>query len=323
MRSSKRLIGLAATPIATAVLLWAARATADPAQGFGVERLYLSAPGGGWIAMDTLDMHGGLGGAAAMTVDLAHDSLRIGPLSVVREEVVVDLGVAVTYERFRLYLDFDTPLVVHGTDGTVGNDQFTGPAVDVAKNPDLLTDARIGFDMRILGKPHDYFRLGAGAQFFIPNGNPADYVTDGTYRAMFRALFAGDVGLFTYAGHVGVHVRPLDETPVLGSPQGSELLFGIAAGAKMPIDHEHAWAIAAGPELYGATAFRTPFGKASTSLEGMLTGRLEGTKDRGPQLRIKLGFGAGLSQELGTPEWRFVFGLEVFDHRQAPKGGAN
>jgi hypothetical protein len=72
-----------------------------------------------------------------------------------------------------------------------------------------------------------------------------------------------------------------------------------------------------GPEIYGASAFRSLFGSTSTALEGLLTGRLEGTADDGPQLRFRLGAGAGISQHFGTPEWRLIFGIEVFDHDTA------
>ena len=100
----------------------------------------------------------------------------------------------------------------------------------MSAGPDILTDVRIGFDARILGDPKGPFRLGAGAQLYVPSANedPAEYVTDGTVRAMGRVLFAGDVGMLTYAGQLGAHVRPRDDSPTPGAPQGSELLFGAA-----------------------------------------------------------------------------------------------
>jgi hypothetical protein len=41
---------------------------------------------------------------------------------------------------------------------------------------------------------------------------------------------------------------------------------------------------------------------------------LEGIANDGPQLRIKVGAGAGLNQHFGAPEWRLIFAIEVFDH---------
>src|SRR5437868_1721412 len=40
----------------------------QPASGYSLDRFYPSAPGGGWFAMDALDMHGGLGGTLGLTV---------------------------------------------------------------------------------------------------------------------------------------------------------------------------------------------------------------------------------------------------------------
>lgn len=314
---------------ALAGLVWSGRASAQqPAQGFAVERFYPSAPGGGWFVMDDLNLRGGLGGAVAMTTGYARDPLRIADgsqrLNVVSDEAFADLGFAATYDRWRLYLNFTMPVLVQGDAGTVGAYQFAAPTVPgygspgvtLSSGPDILMDARLGFDARILGDAQGPFRLGAGAQLYVPSANedPSEYVTDGTVRALGRVLFAGDVGAFTYAGQLGVHLRPRDDWPTPGAPQGSELLFGAAAGAKLPIFGNGSTALVVGPEVYGASAFRSLLSASGTALEGLLTTRVEGTGDDGPQIRVKLGAGAGLDPDFGAPEWRVVFGIEVFDH---------
>src|SRR5580698_4115745 len=115
--------------VAAAAILSAApvRAQQQTTPGFALDRLYLSAPGGGWFVMDTLDMRGGLGGAMSLTMGYAHDPLRVRTtdgsqsLAVVADEALVDFGFAATYERFRLYLNFDMPLDVTGQSGVVGS----------------------------------------------------------------------------------------------------------------------------------------------------------------------------------------------------------
>jgi hypothetical protein len=107
-----------------------------------------------------------------------------------------------------------------------------------------------------------------------------------------------------------VHIRPLDESAP-GSPQGSELLFGVAAGARFPVNRKKSLALVVGPELFGETALKSPFATA-TGLEGLMTARLEGRSDDAPQLRVKLGAGGGLDPYFGTPEWRLVFAIEMF-----------
>ena len=248
--------------------------------GFAVERFYQSAPGGGWFVMDDLDISGGLGGAVSITSGYARNPLVItGPdgkqkLAVVREEAFLDIGGAVTYDRFRGYINFPMPLLVSGTSGTLGPYQFTAPSVSLGTNPDTISDPRIGVDVRLLGEPGSLLRLGAGAQLIFPSGSRADYVTDARYRAMFRFLAAGDAGAFTYAGQLGVHVRPLNDAPVPGSPNGSEFLYGISGGRRFA--GPTGWAVIAGPEIFGETAFHSFF-SGETGTEALLTGRLEQT----------------------------------------------
>ena len=78
-RSSSQLrrVGVTCFATLTAAVAWSTTARAQQqAEGFGVERLYLSAPGGGWFVMDSLDMRGGLGGAmAGLTIGVRARSL--------------------------------------------------------------------------------------------------------------------------------------------------------------------------------------------------------------------------------------------------------
>lgn len=316
--SSRRYVGLVVALLATGAGASRARAQ-QQAQGFAVERFYPSAPGAGWLVMDALDMQGGLRGAMALTLGYARNPLRVADgsrnLSVVSDEAVADFGFAVTYRRFRLSLGMDMPFVLTGTGGSVGGYTFTAPSVNPGSNPDTLSDYRIGFDARIVGQPGGIFRLGASAQLMIPNGHRADYDTDDTFRAMGRVLFAGDVGRFTYAGQLGVHVRPLDDSPVPGSPRGSELLFGAAAGAQLAPGAR--WRFILGPEIYGESAFRSLFGDGATGIEGLMTGRLEMT-GAGPSLRLKLGAGGGIDAKFGAPDWRIVVGIEYFPGGSEP-----
>jgi hypothetical protein len=330
MRSSSALARrVAASLILAAASLCASRAEAQQQPlGFGVERLHTSAPGGGWFVMDTLDMRGGLGGGAGLTLSYARNPLRLRTsdgaehLALVSDQAFAGFGFAATYDRYRLHLDLAMPLAVTGDGGTLGAYRYTAPSVDPGYNPDLLSDARVGFDARLLGDATSRFRLGAGVQLFAPNGRRQDYVTDGSYRAMGRLLVAGDVGRFTYAGHLGVHVRPLDDSPTPGSPQGSELLFGVAAGGRFPVG-SGVTALVVGPEVFGATALRSALTTQGTALESLLTARIEGTADRGAQVRVRLGAGPGLVPHLGAPEWRVVFGIEVFDHAMKESNAAH
>lgn len=289
-------------------------------QGYAVERFYPSAPGGGWFVMDDVNLSGGLGGVISLTTGYSRNPLIVTSpngterLALVSNDAFANVGFAATYDRYRVYLNFPVPLVVTGNSGTVGPYQVTAPSLNVAQNPDTLSDVRLGFDMRLLGEPGSMFRLGAGAQLFIPSGDRADYVTDGRYRGMFRVLPAGDVGHFTYAGQFGVHIRPGEGLVLPGSPNGNELLFGVSAGRKFSLGGR--WQAVVGPEFFGETAIHSS-SRDQTGFEGLMTGRLERASDR-PHLRFKAGIGHGVVQHFGAPEWRVLVGLElVRQHRKS------
>jgi len=89
----------------------------------------------------------------------------------------------------------------------------------------------------------------------------------------------------------------------------------VAAGAKIPLGKKP-FAVVLGPEIYGATPFQAFMGGTTTALEGLLSGRIEGTGETGLQLPFKMGAGAGLDPHFGAPEWRLVMGLEVFGHQR-------
>jgi len=295
-------------------------AVADAQQrpsGFAVERLYPSAPGGGWFVMDDLEISGRLGGAVSVTSGYARNPLVVtGPdgmqkLAIVSQEAFLDLGGSITHDRFRGYINLPMPLLVTGTSGTLGPYQFTAPYLSLGSTPDTVSDGRIGVDVRLLGKPGSSLRLGAGAQVIFPSGNRSDYVTDARYRGMFRFLAAGDSGAFNYAGQLGVHVRPLNDAPVPGSPNGSEFLYGVSAGRKFA--GPNGWALVAGPEIFGQTAFRSLF-SGETGTEALFTGRLE-QAGTGRHLRMKLGVGHALVQNFAAAQWRIVGSVEIFGHK--------
>jgi hypothetical protein len=294
-------------------------------QGFAVERFYPSAPGGGWFVMDDVNISGGLGGAISLTTGYSRNPLAVTSpdgaqrLILVSNEAFVDVGVAVTYDRYRVYLNLPVPLLVAGNSGTVGPFPVTAPSLNIAQNPDTISDSRVGFDTRLLGKPGSSFRLGAGAQLIIPSGNRPDYVSDGRYRGMFRLLPAGDIGRFSYAGQLGLHIRPAEGLLLPGSPDGNELLFGVSAGRRFSV--RSGWAVVVGPEFFGETAVRSS-SNGQTGFEGLLTGRLERTSDR-PHPRIKVGIGHGLVQHFGAPEWRILAGVELISERPSPPASNN
>jgi hypothetical protein len=284
--------------------------------GFALERFYPSAPGAGWFVMDDLNIGGGLGGAIDVTSGYARDPL-VAPSSdgapsfaLVSNEAFVNIGAAVTYDRYRVYLNFPTPYIVTGSSGMYGPYELIAPAVTPGTNPDTVADPRLGFDTRLFGEPGSSLRLGASAQLIFPAGARGDYVTDARYGAMFRFLAAGDSKAWSYAGQLGVHLRPLTDTMLPGGPDGSEFLFGASGGRKVSLSD--IWAFVLGPEFFGEAAFRAFF--SATGVEGLMTARFERIGQGRRNLRVRVGIGHGIVQHFGAPAWRVLAGVEFFGH---------
>ncbi len=279
------------------------------AQGFAVERLLLSAPGSWWLALDDLSQEGGLGGAASFSLGYARSPLTVRSsdgsqqLAVVDDQAFASVALAITYDRLRIHARFASPLLVAGHGGTVDGWRYTAPGVNLSQHPDSISDVRLGVDVRLVGTSSDPVRLGVSGELIFPSGLRSDYVTDGSYRGIGRLLAAGGSGRFRWAGHAGVHVRPLDE-PSPGSPRGSELLVGVAAGARLPAGSV---AFLVGPELHCATPFRAFLGSGTRAIEALLTATY-----RSPiRLRVKAGVGAGIDPQFGAPAWRAVLQFET------------
>ena len=323
MRSSETRLVLACV---IALTSWTSSASAQQqANGFDLERLYTSAPGAGWLVMDSLDLQGGLGGAASAVTSYARNPLRVTDgktrLALVSDEAFLQIGFAVTYDRYRLYASFDSPLTLRGESGVVGAYSFTAPSVDMSSSPDAISHGRVGLDTRLLGQPRGVFRVGLGAQLYLPGGAMGslreNYLSDGppsqsfgSYDVQGRLLFAGDVGALHYAGHVGFHLRGLDDAPIPGSPRGNEALFGLAAGGTVPLC-VGCGTLVLGPELFGVTALRAPMGTDTTSLEGILSARLDEPSTDSTTVRLRVGGGGGIHAHFGAPEWRAVLGIEL------------
>jgi hypothetical protein len=269
--------------------------------------------------MDDLNISGGLGGAISLTGGYARNPFEVTnpgatqKLALVSGESFIDIGAAITYNRYQFYLNIPMPLSVTGNSGTIGPYQLTAPSLSIGANPDTISDPRIGFDTRLFGKPGSLLRLGAGAQLIFPSGERADYVSDARYRAMLRFLAAGDAGGISYAGQFGLHLRPVQSLVPPGGPNGNELLFGASVGRRFTV--ASGWDAVVGPEFYGETAVNSNY-RGQTGFEGLLTTRLEQTRDK-PHLRFKLGIGHGLVQNFGAPEWRVLASVELAGQRPA------
>ncbi len=307
---------------ALAALLCAApalgAAPTQEAQGFALERLLQAPPGSGFLALDDLRWPAALSGGVALCLGYAHapltlDDGRGGALQVVRHQTTADLAFFVGWDRLRAGLRFSSPVYLAGDGGVAQGYRFTGPSANLEHDPDALSDVALSLDWRLLGDARSPVRFAASAIAWVPSGERSGYATDGSWRGLVRLQAAGDRGPASFAGYLGVHLRPLDESPVPGSPRGSESVFGAAASWRFTPTALPAGAVlAVGPELFGSTAVAAPFSSVATALEALLAASLDTAPYAGATLRFKLGVGAGLHARFGAPAWRVVLAVELF-----------
>ena len=307
--------------VARAIWLSAVSSSAhaqQPATGFAIERFSPAPPGSGWFVMDDLNISGGLGGAIELSSGYARNPLvvpgsaALPGFPLVSDEAFVNIGAAVTLNRYRLYFDLPVPYLVSGSSGTFGAYALSAPAVTPGTNPDTVADPRLGFDARLLGAPDSSLRLGGSAELIFPSGARSEYTSDARYRGDFRLLAAGDYRAWSYAGHLGVQLRPLVDNAVPGGPDGSEFHFGVSGGHKTNLNQT--WALVVGPEVFGETALRAFF-NGDTGIEGLMTARFE-RSGQGRNLRVRIGIGHGIVQHFGAPEWRVLAAVEIFGHHR-------
>ena len=107
-----------------------------PVEGFNAERFYPSAPGAGWFVMDSLDMHGELGGALAFSARYAQRAAASrADSAVVTDSAYGQVAGAFTWHSWRFSVGFDFPFAVKGRSGTMGGYQYTAPDVDLGSQP--------------------------------------------------------------------------------------------------------------------------------------------------------------------------------------------
>jgi hypothetical protein len=286
--------------ILTALLLGARAAGAQTITGFALDRYAPAGAGSSWSTLESLDFDGHLRPAFAADADWAWKPLvfydpgghELGAL--VRQQAVLTADAAVMlWRRARVDLALPLPLVDSGSDVLIRTQNYGGP------RGWSVGDLRLGGDVRLLGGPHDPWRLALGARLYVPTGGTRSFTGDGGFRFWPRVMGAGQRGRFDWAASAGVHVRP---SCGCNLAPGTELTWG--AGA--------AWAVVprvrVGAELSGSAAFSSAsaFSRAAPPLELLLAGHVAVA----PRWRVSGGFGPGLTDGPGSPVVRAVLGVQ-------------
>ena len=296
-----RWLSAAMTCAAFAALARDARAQS---KGFALDTFDPSERGSDWFSVESLDLRGSVRPALGVVMDGAYRPLVLyapdGTVraSVVRNQVFANVGgTLVLWDRLRVGFNLPVAVFQDGHRGVLDGVTYSPP------DTPSVGDLRLGADLRLVGTYGQPFTLALGARVYVPTGQRDNYTGDGAIRLDGRLEAAGDLGVFTYAGRVGAQYRNLEDT-LGGSPIGSQLLFGAAAGFRA-FDH----GLVVGPEVYGTTIVgngATLLSKTSTPIDALLGLHITFLRD----FRIGGGVGPGLTRGFGSPVVRWLASLE-------------
>jgi hypothetical protein len=286
-------------------------ARAQQTAGFAVDRFEPAAPGSTFLSLDGLDYEGHLRPAAGLVSAwgwkplVVYDGQSQQVSALVQQELVEHVqGAIVLWNRARADLDLPVPLAHTGTTTVVGGQTYAAP------EGGAIGDLRLGASARLYAHPGGAFVGAIGAQLFLPTGATSAFSSDGGMRFWPQLLAAGRRDRLTWAGRLGVHIRPQHKCGCDLSP-GSELTAG-AGGTWRFVPR-----FAAGAEMYLASAIAGgPFAsRAGTSLELMLAGHFA----IAPRWNASLGVAPGLTDGAGTPVARIVAGVQYVVESPPPR----
>jgi len=286
-------------------------ASAQTVSGFAVNRFEPAGADSTWMTADSLQFEGHGKPFFALVSDFAWKPLivydaqghEIAPL--VRDQLFAHLDAAVMlWNRVRADLNIPVALANGGQGATLGTTMYQPP--DGAG----LGDLRLGVDGIVYQRPDRLVVAAVGMQLFLPTGRTAAFTGDGGVRFWPRVMVAGERRQFSWAGRVGVQVRPSDGCHCDLAP-GTEV-DGALAGGWRPRPQ---WLV--GPELTwshtvssGAAALRS-----GTPLELLVGGHWTPR----PDWTFTLGLGHGLTNGAGTPGVRVIAGAQyAFSRRPRP-----
>ena len=309
----RALVRLCAIGGLLAALLHGSVAAAQQAEGFALDRFEPAEHGSDWFAAESLDLRGHTRFAAGLVLDYGHKPLVLYDANgdeltaIVRSQLFGHVGGGVIlWDRLRLSLNLPVAVFQDGDSGSSGGVTFS------SENATTVGDLRLSADVRLAGAYHDPVTLAAGIRLYAPTGSRDSFTGDGAFRGVARLMGAGKVSAFVYSAGLGFDFRAQDDD-FAGSPRGSEVMFGAAAGLSLVDDR-----LVVGPEIYGSTVVTDAdavFARRTTPFELIVGGHYRVAD----AWSLGAGVGPGLTRAFGTPQWRALASLTWFEpHEEAP-----
>lgn len=283
-------------------MFFATASQAQTAEGFAADRFAPSERGSRFFALDSLDLRGSARPAFGTVATWARNPLVIRSgsgdvrTSIVEQQLVMHAGGSIVLaDRFRVGANLPIGAYQSGQHGTAAGATFAAP------QSTAIGDARLSGDVKIIGSYGDVFTSSLGIELGLPTGDRDAYMSDHVFSATPRALAAGRLGAFVYAGRFGVQLRP--ESPASAGDRASNMVFGAAAGVELADERVHL-----GAELFGSTAIagNAALGARTTPIEVLFGARARVVED----VVFGLGVGPGLTRSDGSPEVRGLASLE-------------
>jgi OOP family OmpA-OmpF porin len=284
---------------------------APTTEGFALNRFSPAEPGSSWFEVDSLDLRGSARPALALMGDFSYQPLMILDgsgeelVAVVDRQFFYHLSAALVVAR-RLRLSASLPLLVYSQGGAGRLAELGGAQNVLIASPDGsgLGDLRLGTDLRLFGEHAGPFTLAVGARVFLGVGSEDHFASDGQVRGEGRLMWAGRHGVFTHAARVGVLLHG-ERGDFAAVPFGTDLTFGAGIGLWLADGR-----VTLGPELYGSTVVSDSgegfLERASTPLEALLGAKFH----VGSAVRLGVAAGSGVTQGLGSPQYRLLASLE-------------
>jgi OOP family OmpA-OmpF porin len=283
-------------------------------RGFALDRFDPSERGSDWFAVESLDLRGHMRPAVGLVGDWAYKPLvvydkRTGDevSALVENQLYAHIGGnLILWDRLRLGVNLPIGLVLNGEQSSLG-----GATVSTKKGANI-GDLRVGADARLAGEYGGVFTAAAGVQLFAPTGSRESFTGDGSVRIVPRLMVAGDIGMLTYAGRLGLQIRTQNEN-FGGEPFGSEVTFAVAGGARW-LNRK----LTVGPELFGSTVVSDSgdgfMKKTTTPFELLMGAHYQFL----PAWRAGAGVGPGLTRGYGAPQLRVVASIEWAPELEKP-----
>lgn len=278
--------------------------------GFAINRFEPAERGGGFFALDALDVRGakdgGLRPAVGATFDYAYkpliveDPSRVEQFALVRHQLFVHLGASAVFaDRYRVGVNVPIALAQDGEPGFVEGELFraaTAPA---------FGDVRLAFDARLVGRRTGEgsapFIMALGLRGWLPTGLRSQFSSDGSARVSPHVLTAGDIGPLTWSARLALAYRARDDA-YAGTSLGSEMIGQTGLALRMLSDR-----LRVGPELWASSVLTKHFlGDTETTATAVVGVHVEILRG----LRAAAGIGSGLGRGYGSAQLRALLSIE-------------